>query len=193
MKGCSWAEKKKVPNHQQGGKESEHWDFCLGLGLYLHATSSVNIALMGCSQQLPQSPCAAWWQQLMTCKGPSKIIASADTWCEGKWVRCCPEGLKGVEVYRDDISFYGKDKEGYDVITSGRFLTGFWSPTKYRRMYTVRSMAVAFKVYHWGIWMGGRSAQAQFFENLGPRMFLKWTSRDVKEHRNDATWELWLE
>lgn len=63
-------------------------------------------------------------------------------------MRCCPEGLKGVEVYRGDISVYGKDKEGHDVITSGHYLTGSWTPTECRRTYTVRSMAVAFMVYH---------------------------------------------
>lgn len=37
-------------------------------------------------------------------------------------MRCCPEGVKGVEVYRDDISVYGKHKEGHDVITSECYL-----------------------------------------------------------------------
>jgi len=63
-------------------------------------------------------------------------------------VRGCPEGLKGVEVYRDDISVYEKHKEEHDIITSGRYLKGFWTPTEYRKTYTVRSTAVAFKVYH---------------------------------------------
>lgn len=100
-----------------------------------------------------------------------------------------------VEVYRDDISVYGKHKKGHDVITPGRYLKGSRTPSEYRKTYTVRSTAVAFKVYHCWIWLGSRSAQALFFENLDPsfRMFLKRTLRDVKEHRNNSAWELWLE
>lgn len=37
-KGCSWAEKEKVPNRATGGKEAERRDCLLGLGLYLCAT-----------------------------------------------------------------------------------------------------------------------------------------------------------
>lgn len=63
-KGCSWAEKKKGPNHATEREES-----LLGLRLYLHAASCINTALIGCILQLPQSPCPVWQQQLTKCRG----------------------------------------------------------------------------------------------------------------------------
>lgn len=62
-KGCSWAEKKKGPNHA-----TEREEGLLGLGLYLHAASGINTALTGCILQLPQSPCPVWQQQLTKCR-----------------------------------------------------------------------------------------------------------------------------
>lgn len=41
-----------------------------------------------------------------------------------------------MEVYRDDISVYGKHKEGHDVITPGRYLKGSWTPTECRKTYS---------------------------------------------------------
>lgn len=64
MKGCSWAEKKKGPNHATGRAES-----LLGLGLYFHVASCINTAFVGCILQLPQSPCPAWQQQLTKGRG----------------------------------------------------------------------------------------------------------------------------
>lgn len=51
-------------------------------------------------------------------------------------------------VYRHDISVLGKNKEEHDVITSACYFKDFWTPIEYRKMYTVRSTAMAFKVYH---------------------------------------------